>query len=182
MDRHDFDKMTRDALNEAVALEILDAVELGCLMANHGDDARKLMREITEIAFTGIHDIVGRKKHADWCGINDAWHAARAAASTSAPMTGADLIAELEKFDDAVMYHNAGLVRGAVKTVKTDRVVVDGQHAVVVYKDRVELAACSYPTNFNRWTVWESRSYDTAEEALALVKELTAAKKAAVWA
>lgn len=71
MTRFDFDKITRDAFNAAVALDIIDAVELGCLMAEHGTDAAAIIEEITTAAFADFHDGEGRKRHASWCRIVD---------------------------------------------------------------------------------------------------------------
>lgn len=76
MTRFDFDKQTRDAFNAAVEqLRIIDAVELGCLMVEHGTDAAAIMNEITEAAYADRHG--NRSKHALWCSINDDWHKAR---------------------------------------------------------------------------------------------------------
>tara|TARA_S200002703_G_scaffold28809_1_gene24600 strand:+ start:159 stop:392 length:234 start_codon:yes stop_codon:yes gene_type:complete len=77
MSRFDFNKQTRDAFNKAVALNIIDAVDLGCMFVEFGADARAIMNEITECAWAQRHD---GTTHADWCKINDAWHAARRAA------------------------------------------------------------------------------------------------------
>jgi len=70
--RFDFDKTTRDAFNAAVSLDIIDAVELGCLMAEHGADAGAIISEITHTAFLNFHSDVGRARHADWCEIVNA--------------------------------------------------------------------------------------------------------------
>lgn len=69
MTRFDFDKITRDALNAAVTLGIIDAVGLGCIMANHGADAQLIVDEITEAAFCDFHSADGRERHGEWCDI-----------------------------------------------------------------------------------------------------------------
>jgi len=75
MDRFDFDKLTRDALNAAVDIGIIDAVELGCMIATHGVDAEVIMTEITEAAYADIHCSEGYAAHAQWCRVNNQWRA-----------------------------------------------------------------------------------------------------------
>lgn len=68
--RHDFSKASRDAFNAAVSLNVIDAVELGCLMVEHGSDAEAIMDEITECAFAQRHE---GDKHGEWCRVTEAW-------------------------------------------------------------------------------------------------------------
>jgi hypothetical protein len=71
MTRFDFDKITRDAFNAAVSLGIIDAVELGCLMAQHGTDAEAIIKEITLAAYCCSHSAQGRARHSSWCDVID---------------------------------------------------------------------------------------------------------------
>lgn len=80
MTRFDFDKITRDAFNAAVSLGIIDAVELGCLMAQHRTDAQAIIDEITEAAFCDHHSAEGFQRHSRWCDIIDSRAAAARAA------------------------------------------------------------------------------------------------------
>lgn len=77
MDRFDFDKGTRDALNAAVDIGIIDAVELGCKMATRGIDPEAIMGDITEAAFSDIHSSKGYLRHAQWWRVSNEWHLER---------------------------------------------------------------------------------------------------------
>jgi hypothetical protein len=75
MNRHQFTQQTRDAFNAAVALDIIDAVELGCMMNEFNGNAEDIINDITEAAYTHIHG--DRSKHEKWCAIADQWFATR---------------------------------------------------------------------------------------------------------
>ena len=75
MDRFDFTKAERDMLNLAVTLNVVDAVELGCMMANVGVNFDVLAGELTEVAFTNIHG--ERRIHTEWVKALDAFNAKR---------------------------------------------------------------------------------------------------------
>lgn len=49
--RHDFTKGQRELLNYAVQIQLLDAVELGVLIANHGPDMEAIRKELDEFAW-----------------------------------------------------------------------------------------------------------------------------------
>jgi hypothetical protein len=53
--RHSFTARERGMLNAAVALDIIDAVELGCMIAEHGADAQALFSEIGSAANANYH-------------------------------------------------------------------------------------------------------------------------------
>jgi hypothetical protein len=71
MNRFDYTEITRKAFNAAVALDIIDAVELGCMMNEHNGNVQSIMDDITAAAYTWIH--TDKSKHSVWCGIYDAW-------------------------------------------------------------------------------------------------------------
>jgi len=75
MNRHDFTKAQRDLLNFAVRIDVVDAVELGCMLA-HGANFATLDNELTEAAFSDYHCAEGNAKHAVWCDARDAYYAA----------------------------------------------------------------------------------------------------------
>jgi hypothetical protein len=80
MTRHDFTKAQRDHLNLAVSLGIVDAVELGCMMAVLGADFRALSDDLSEAAFAGRHCPEGAERHAKLSASLDALLAAERAA------------------------------------------------------------------------------------------------------
>ena len=55
MDRFDFTKPQRDLLNLCVSLDVVDAVELGCMMALHTTNFNALLDELTECAHASRH-------------------------------------------------------------------------------------------------------------------------------
>jgi hypothetical protein len=75
MNRHQFTKETRTAFNAAVSLDIIDAVELGCMMNEFNGNATEIMDAISEAAYTHIHG--DKEKHSKWCAIADQWFATR---------------------------------------------------------------------------------------------------------
>ena len=75
MNRHQFTKETRNAFNAAVALDIIDAVELGCMMNEYKGNATEIMDAISEAAYACIHS--DRSKHSNWCTIADEWFATK---------------------------------------------------------------------------------------------------------
>ena len=75
MNRHHFTKETREAFNAAVSIDIIDAVELGCMMNEYQGNATEIMDSITEAAYACIHS--DKSKHSKWCAIADEWFANR---------------------------------------------------------------------------------------------------------
>ncbi len=75
MNRHQFTQHTREAFNAAVDLDIIDAVELGCMMNEFKGNAAEIMNAITEAAYTHIHG--DKSKHSKWCAIADHWFATK---------------------------------------------------------------------------------------------------------
>jgi hypothetical protein len=75
MDRFDFTKDQRDLLNLAVKINVVDAVELGCMMSNVGVNFDVLCGELTETAFTNIHS--ESRIHTEWVTAVDAFNAKR---------------------------------------------------------------------------------------------------------
>jgi len=65
--RFDYTQDQRDALNAAVKIDFVDAVEIGVMMINHGDDFDAMLDELTEAAFSCIH--YASEKHAAWCDV-----------------------------------------------------------------------------------------------------------------
>lgn len=55
MNRFSYSKPSRDLLNKAVALDILDAIELGCLMAELGTNVPSIVNEINEFVWASRH-------------------------------------------------------------------------------------------------------------------------------
>jgi hypothetical protein len=76
MTRYDFDETTRRALNSAVSLNIIDAVELGCIMAAHGTDVAAILAEITEAGWADRHSPESADARRAWCSILDGQAAA----------------------------------------------------------------------------------------------------------
>ena len=76
--RFDFTKAQRTLLNTAVSLDIIDAVELGCLISEHGSDFDAIEEDILMCAWASHHS---DDKHAAWCAIRDAHFAAERAAA-----------------------------------------------------------------------------------------------------
>jgi hypothetical protein len=77
MNRFDYTETTRKAFNAAVALDIIDAVELGCMMNEHNGNVQAILQDITEAAYACIH--TDKSKHSAWVAIYDAWFIAEGA-------------------------------------------------------------------------------------------------------
>ena len=55
MDRHDYSYEARALLNHAVAIDLLDGVELGCVMLEHGGDLAKVLETLQGYAWALCH-------------------------------------------------------------------------------------------------------------------------------
>lgn len=72
LDRFDYTQDQRSLLNKAVEIGFVDAVELGCMMANHGTNVHALFDGLTEAAFSNIHS--ERRLHTEWVQAFDAYY------------------------------------------------------------------------------------------------------------
>jgi len=74
MDRFDFSSQARDAMNAAVRIEIIDAVELACIVAGHGTAEGQIMSDILECAWAHRHEeYEGGSRHGAFVAYYDAW-------------------------------------------------------------------------------------------------------------
>jgi hypothetical protein len=80
LSRFDFNKNQRDLLNLAVSLGIIDAVELGCMMAEHGADFTAITDEISEACWASRLEMDRAEARSAWIDACDNFHAQRASA------------------------------------------------------------------------------------------------------
>ncbi len=71
MNRFDYTETTRKAFNAAVALDIIDSVELGCMMNEHNGNVQSILQDITEAAYACIHN--EKSKESAWVAIYEVW-------------------------------------------------------------------------------------------------------------
>ncbi len=75
--RFNLHQITRDAINRAVALRIVDAVSVACMAIEFGADDAAWLNDLCETAFVGRMS-GGVDVHAEMCKFNDAFHCVNA--------------------------------------------------------------------------------------------------------
>lgn len=79
-------------------------------------------------------------------------------------------------------YHRCGIPSGYVMLILSQRALVDGLTAAVVYTDRVLLMVLRYPTESFDWSVRNTREYQTTEELDNILALFLNAPTAGCWA
>ena len=73
LNRFDFNRIDRAAINAAVSLEVVDAVSMACIVAEHGADIGAIKAELDEIAYISERSgTMTRPAWARWVDVSDA--------------------------------------------------------------------------------------------------------------